>query len=105
MKKKATGQELLLFLEKSCRESGKLFIPDSPRQEAVADALAEYYDEDILFDAIKHFVKSRTGPFLIFDFAVESKKIIDKVRYEKESINAFKRIVKDTKERMNKDEL
>ena len=100
MKDRATGQDLLLFLEKSCKESGKLFIPDSPRQEAVAQALAEHYERQLLLDSIVHFVKSRSGPFLMFDFAVESKKITDKVKQERESKNLFMQIVKDTHDRM-----
>lgn len=103
MSDRATGQDLLLFLEKSCRESNKLFIPDSPRQEAVAQALAEHYESGLLFDSITYFVKSRPGPFLIFDFAVESKKITDKVKQERESKNMFMQIVKDTHDRMMKE--
>ena len=100
MQKKITGQELIECLKESCKKSGKLFIPDSPRQEAVAEALVEHYDGDLLTDTVNHFVKSRSGPFLLFDFAVESKKFTDKVKQEKESKERFMRIVRDTHERM-----
>jgi hypothetical protein len=100
MKNKTTGQELIECLKESCRDSGKLFIPDSPRQEAVADSLAEHYDSEIILETIKYFVKSRTGPFLMFDFAIESKKLTDKIKQEKESKEKFMRIVKDTQNRM-----
>ena len=36
-------------------------------------------------ESIDYYVKSKTGPFLLFDFAIESKKITDKVKKEKES--------------------
>lgn len=103
MKKKATAQELVECLKESCKQSNKLFIPDSPRQEAVAEALAEHYDGDLLLETIKYFVKSRSGPFLMFDFAVESKKFTEKVKQEKESKERFLQIVKDTHDRMVKE--
>lgn len=77
-----------------------MFIPDSPRQDAVADSLVEHYDISILYDAIDFYVKSRVGPFLLFDFAIESKKITDKVKKEKESRDKFRQIMKDTHDRM-----
>lgn len=100
MKEKATGQELINYFRQSCGKSSKLFIPDSPRQDDVADALAEHYDGDVLYEAIDYFIKSRGGPFLIFDFAIESKKITEKVKKEKESRERFRQIVKETHDRM-----
>lgn len=87
-------------LKESCKKSGKLFIPDSPREDAVAKALAEHYDGELLLETIPHFVKAKSGPFLVFDFAIESKKFTDKVKQEKESKQKFMQIVKDTHERM-----
>lgn len=87
-------------LKESCKKSGKLFIPDSPRQEDVANALAEHYDGELLLETIPYFVKSKSGPFLMFDFAIESKKFTDKVKQEKESKNKFMQIVKETHDRM-----
>jgi hypothetical protein len=103
MKNRITGQKLIESLKQSCKDSSKLFIPDSPRQEAVAEALAEHYDGELLVDSIKYFVKGRTGPFLLFDFAIESKKITDKVKQEKESKEKFKQIMRETHDRMSKE--
>ena len=64
-----TGQELIDFFKSCCEKHSKLFIPDSPRQEAVADALSKFYKTDNLSTGIEYFIKNRTGPFLIFDFA------------------------------------
>jgi hypothetical protein len=100
VKKQITGQELIQCLKESCKKSGKLFIPDSPRQEAVADALTEHYDGDLLMDTVEYFVKSKSGPFLMFDFAIESKKFTEKVKTEKESKEKFRQIVRETHERM-----
>jgi hypothetical protein len=77
-----------------------LFIPDSPRQESVADALSEFYQQDILFSAIEMFVKSRSGPFLVFDFAVESKSFTDKVVFDSKSSLKFQEILEETRKRM-----
>lgn len=96
----ATGQELIKFFKESCNKSHKLFIPDSPRQEAVADAIADFYKRQELFDAIQLFVKSNSGPFLIFDFAVESRTYVERVKFENKSVDKFKNIVEETRKRM-----
>lgn len=88
-------------LKNCCKIYHKLFIPDSPRQEAVAESLLSFYDRDILFQAIDVFVKSNPGPFLVFDFAIQSKKYTDKVVFDSKSINKFKDIVNQTKKRMD----
>lgn len=95
-----TGLELIKFFKESCKKSNKLFIPDSPRQESVADALAEFYKKEELFNAVQLFIKSKTGPFLVFDFAIESRSYVDKTKFESKSVNAFKDIVEQTKKRM-----
>lgn len=101
---KATGQKTIQHFQDCCKKYRKLFIPDSPRQESVADAISEFYDEEILFKAIESFIKSRSGPFLVFDFAVESKTFTDKVMFDNKSTDRFKDIVEATRKRMN-DEL
>lgn len=95
-----TGLELIKFFKESCKKSNKLFIPDSPRQESVADALVEFYKKEELFNAVQLFIKSKTGPFLVFDFAIESRSYVDKTKFESKSVNAFKEIVEQTKKRM-----
>ena len=78
----------------------QLFIPDSPRQDAVAESLVEHYDSELLLSSIDYYVKSKIGPFLLFDFAIESKKITDKVKKEKESKDKFLQIMRETRDRM-----
>jgi hypothetical protein len=95
-----TGQELIKHFKESCRKLNKLFIPDSPRQEAVADALAEFYSKNDLFTAVDLFIKSKTGPFLIFDFAIESKSYVDKSKFESKAVDNFNAIVEQTRKRM-----
>jgi hypothetical protein len=97
---KTTGEMLIQHMESCCKNSSKLFVPDSPRQEAVAKALADFYEEELLFQAVDMYIKSRSGPFLLFDFAVESKKFVDKVVFERKAINKFTNIVAETKKRM-----
>jgi hypothetical protein len=95
-----TGQELIKFFKESCDRSNKLFIPDSPRQESVADALVSFYKKQELFDAVALFVKSKTGPVLVFDFAVESRTYVEKIKLENKSTDSFKKIVEETRKRM-----
>ena len=100
MQSALTGQEVLQHFISCCKKRSKLFVPDSPRQEQVCDALGDFYEIDILFDAIDEYVKVNPGPFIIFDFAVQSKKYIDHVINEKKSRNSFLLMVKETKKRM-----
>lgn len=100
MKNRATGQEVINFFKESCEKSNKLFIPDSPRQDSVADAIANFYDKDELLGAVDMFIKSRPGPFLVFDFAVESKTYVDKFKFEKVAKDKFRDIVEQTRKRM-----
>ena len=100
MKTKATGEEAIAHFQESCRYYNKLFIPDSPRQESVAKALADFYDKDTLFQAIVVYIKNRNGPILVFDFAIESKTYTDKVTFDLKSENKFKEILEETRKRM-----
>ena len=78
----------------------KLFIPDPPRQEAIADSLCKHYEADLLEKAVKWYIDNNPGPFLIFDFAVESRSLVEKVRFERTSADRFKDIVEETRKRM-----
>lgn len=100
MQSALTGQEVLQHFISCCKKRSKLFVPDSPRQEQVCDALGDFYEIDILFDAIDEYIKVNPGPFIIFDFAVQSKKYIDNVINEKKSRDSFLLMVKETKKRM-----
>lgn len=101
---KATGEQAIQHFQDCCKKYNKLFIPDSPRQESVAKALSEFYEQDVLFMAIEFFVKGRNGPFLIFDFAIESKNYTDRVLFDNKSNSKFRDIFEETRKRM-KDEL
>ena len=76
-----TGQDLIRYFKSCCEKQNKLFIPDSPRQEAIADALAKFYNSDILLKACDLFIKSNNGPFIIFDFAYSKNNKSTTVKY------------------------
>lgn len=101
---KATGEQTILFFQDCCKKHSKLFIPDSPRQEPVAKAISDFYESELLFKAIESFIKMRTGPVLVFDFAIESKTHIDRVQFNNKSDNRFQEILEETRKRMQ-DEL
>lgn len=100
MSKKLTGLDLIQLFKDYSETTHKLFIPDPPREEQVADSLCKHYDSDLLEKAVKWFIDNNTGPFLVFDFAVESRSLVEKVRFEKESVDKFKNIVQETRKRM-----
>jgi hypothetical protein len=49
---------------------------------------------------LESFVRSRPGPFLVFDFAIESRSFVEKAQLDKKSTDKFKSIVEETKKRM-----
>lgn len=100
MTQNLTGPEMIQFFRDCSEKYNKLFIPDISREESVAESLAKHYESQLLKDAIEWYIKTQPGPFLIFDFAVRSREFVDKVKYEKESVDRFKQIVADTKKRL-----
>jgi hypothetical protein len=60
----------------------------------------QYYDHDNLWNAVDVFVKNNPGPFLVFDFAVQSRIYIERLKFDKDSEAKFKYIVEQTKKRM-----
>jgi len=99
------GSDLIQAFKAVCESEGKLFIPDSPRQEDIADSMAKHYDSDDLLNAIKLYVKSEYGPMLVFDFAIKSRDFVDKVKKERLSIDKFKQTVADTRKLIEEYEL
>jgi len=97
---KLTGEGLIDLFKSYSEKSHKLFIPDTPRQEQIADSLASHYDGDLLQKAVMWYIDNRPGPFLVFDFAVESRGLVEKVQYENEAKSRFEDIVAETRKRM-----
>jgi len=98
------GSDVVSAFRVFCEEKGKLFLPDSPRQDDVADSLAKHYDSDDLLMAIKWYIDTNDGPILVFNFALESRNLVDKIKREQSSINKFKQVVADTR-KLLEDEL
>lgn len=109
MKATNYSEEVLLTFQKSCDENAKLFIPE-PRQDDIIKNLVNYYERfftiQLLLDCIIEFVKKSEDPILVYNFALESKKIRDKILESQKSQDDFKRLVRETEERMRQfDEL
>lgn len=68
----------------------------------IADSLCKHYDADLLEKAVKWYIDNNPGPFLVFDFAIESRSLVEKIRFEKNSSDRFKEIVQETRKRMEK---
>lgn len=98
--RKLTGPELIKLFADYSLKSHKLFIPDLNRQEAIADSLVNHYESDLLEKSVIWFIDNNLGPFLIFDFALRSRDIVEKIKYEDQSVVKFKNIVEETRKRM-----
>ena len=97
MAKTQTGQDLIDLFQKECNEQGKLFVPDPPRQEQVAKSLVEHFDYEELKPAVAKFVSDTYGAVLVFDFALKSKDLIERSKFEEKSKKRFKEIVEQTR--------
>jgi len=100
MSQNQTGKSLIQLFETCCNESHKLFIPDSPRQDDIANSLVRHYEWTLLERAVRWYVENNSGPFLVFDFAIQSRDVVEKVKYETESKTKFQDIVAETRKRM-----
>lgn len=95
-----TGVDVIAAFKHYCEQYNQLYVPDVPREDAVADSLAKHYDSDDLLDAIREYIKKGDGPFLIFDFALKSRTFIENAKFEKDSINKFKSLVEETRKKI-----
>lgn len=100
-----TGNDLIETFKVICESEDRLFIPDSPRQDDIADSMVKHYDSDDLLNAVKLYVKSEYGPILIFDFAIKSRDFVDKVKKERLSVDKFKQTVAETRKLIENYEL
>ena len=100
MAKTPTGQDLIDLFQKICDEQGKLFVPDPPRQEQVAKSLVKHFDYSELELAVNKFVSDTYGAVLVFDFAIRSKDLIERSKFETQSKKRFKEIVEQTRLKM-----
>ena len=100
MAKTPTGQGLIDLFQKECDEQGKLFVPDPPRQEQVAKSLVKYFDYEELELAVNKFISDTYGAVLVFDFAIQSRDLIERSKFETQSKKRFKEIVEQTRLKM-----
>jgi len=101
MSQSQTGADLIKLLRQLSSETGKFFLPDLGREEAVADSLMDAYRYDDLAACANEYMKKCCSPVLVFSFAMEVPSIIQKAITERESREKFRSIVKKTKERMD----
>lgn len=90
--------------EESCDKHGKLFVPDSPRQDKIAKSLYKFYTQhhsiDILNEAIDLYVQDVNEVVLVYEFAIKAAEYRDKVLHERESRMNFDKTMRETKDRM-----
>jgi hypothetical protein len=106
---KETSEIVLHTFQKSCEEHAKLFLPE-PRQAEILDSLVNYYNKyysiDILNQCVVEFVKTSDDPILVYNFALDSSKIRDRIVDRLKSKAEFSKLVRETEERMRQfDEL
>jgi|TARA_B100000809_G_C15093278_1_gene514030 hypothetical protein len=101
MSQNQTGADLIKLLRQLSSETGKFFLPDLGREEAVAESLIDAYRYDDLTACANEYIKKCGSPVLVFSFAMEVPSIMQKAITERESREKFRSIVQKTKERMD----
>lgn len=109
MKETDSSEIVLSTFQKLCDDNAKLFLPE-PRQDDILKSLVNYYqrfyDLDLLLECAAEYIKKNDEPILIYNFALESSKIRGHILELRKSNDEFKRLVKETEERMRQfDEL
>ncbi len=104
-----TSKTILSTFQLSCDEYAKLFIPE-PRQDDIITSLENYYSKyhtiDVLIECIHEYVRVTPDPILVYNFALDSSKIREKVLEARKSRADFDRLVRETEQRMREfDEL
>jgi hypothetical protein len=98
-----TPNELVEFFESESDRTGKLFVPDPPREEKVAKSLIAYATnhstEEILLKSVTLFIESRSEAVLVFDYALEARAFREKVEIEIASREKFLKTIEATKRR------
>jgi hypothetical protein len=101
MSQNQTGADLIKLLRQLSSETGKFFLPDLGREEAVAESLIDAYRYDDLAACANEYMKKCCSPVLVFSFAMEVPSIVQKAITERESREKFRSIVEKTKERLD----
>lgn len=98
-----SSETVLSIFQKLCDDNAKLFLSE-PRQNDILDNLVNYYnkfyDIKLLVECMTEYVKKSDEPILIYNFALESSKIRVHILEIRKSNDEFKRLVKETEERM-----
>jgi hypothetical protein len=103
------SETILSTFQSSCDEYAKLFLTE-PRQDEIIKSLVNYYSKyhgmDVLIECIHEYVRVTQDPILVYNFALDSTKIRERVIEARKSKEDFNRLVKETEQRMREfDEL
>jgi len=99
--------ELIGYFEEACDREAVLFVPDSPRQEKVAESLikfhSKHYSLDILKNCVDYYCKVSPKPVTVYEFAITINQVRDKVIKERALIKDFEDKVEATRKVMEGD--
>lgn len=99
-----TSKEVKHTFQRLCEEYGKLFIPDDKRDPGIVSSLINHYensyDTDLLIQCIDFWIRKADEPILIYNFAIESSTVRERVLSEREIQKNFDELLAQTKKRM-----
>lgn len=98
------ADELIEYFEERCDAEAVLFVPDSPRQEKIAESLIKFHSKHYSIETLKKtidlYCKTAPKPVTVYEFAVSINVFREKVLKEQALVDDFNKTLEATKRRM-----
>lgn len=102
-----TGETLITYFGNTAESNGKIFF-QTEKDETNAERLVKFFmsngGEDMATQCIERFMKSEKQPVVfLLDFVVKLGSLVEEIKIENQDREEFRRLVRETQERMKGD--
>lgn len=102
-----TGESLITYFGNTADNNGKIFF-QTEKDEANANRLVKFFEsnggEQMAEQTIQRFMKSEKQPVVfLLDFVVKLGGLVEEIKMENQDRDEFRRLVRETQERMKGD--
>lgn len=102
-----TGESLITFFGNTAEDNGKIFF-QTEKDEVNSNRLIRYFQdnggEELAKQCIERYMKTEKQPVVfLVDFVVKLGSIVSEIKIENEDREEFRRLVRETQERMKGD--
>jgi hypothetical protein len=102
-----TGENLITYFSNTAEAKGKIFF-QTEKDEVNAERLVKFFDanggSEMADQCIERFMRNEKQPVVfLLDFVVKLGTLVEEIKIENEDRNEFRRLVRETQERMKGD--